>query len=247
VDNPSTTKIKQYFSLRNSTSARSLLIANAIALLGVLIFNWSLFSIVFAYWLENVIIGIITIMKILKAEAPNPSSMKINGRPVKGSAKAFLVPFFMAHFGIFTFVHGVFVFAIFGFNFIRSNATSEIGGAPWPGLMSNIDFSIIGFLTMAIALAISHGISYKTNFIDNKEYKKVSPGAAMFAPYSRVIVLHIVILGSGFILGFFGINLISAIIIITAKTIIDYLLHRREHTKIWRGAHMKVGNKRLTT
>lgn len=220
--------VEKYNSM--TPSMKALVVANAIPLLGLLLFNWSLFSVMFAYWLENVIIGFFTILKIIKAQAPNSSSMRINGKPVTGTAKAFIIPFFMMHFGIFTAVHGVFVFGIFGFMSI--DPAIETGGIAMPNLIQFMDFSFVGFAIIAVALMVSHGISYQTNFIGKGEYKKISPGAAMMAPYSRVIVLHLILLGSGF-LGIFGFNKVTASIIVIAKILLDYWLHKKEHKKFF--------------
>lgn len=182
-----------------------------------------------AYWMENVIIGFYTVLKIAKAEAPNPSSAKINNLPIKGSGKFFMIPFFIMHFGIFTIVHGVFVVALFGLPSLPDNTLGT--STPIPELLNQIDFSVVGFFTLALSLLISHGISYKSNFIGKKEYLQTSPSKAMMAPYGRVIVMHLVLLGSGFIMTFVGFNTIFTIMVITAKVALDYVLHYREHAK----------------
>ncbi len=61
-----------------------LIAVNTIPFFGVLFFGWSLFSIMFLYWIENGIIGFFNIFKIALARVPS-SGFTINGRPVSPS------------------------------------------------------------------------------------------------------------------------------------------------------------------
>ena len=63
----------------------ALVAANAIPLAGVLWFGWNVWTILIVYWLENGIVGVYNVLKMLKAEALARSrrgSMRLNGRPV---------------------------------------------------------------------------------------------------------------------------------------------------------------------
>src|SRR5512135_1307407 len=86
-------------------SAFVLLLANAVPLFGVLLHQWTVFAVVLLYWGENVVVGGFNVLRMLFAR---PSE------PIAQAAKLFLIPFFCVHYGMFTFVHGMFVFAIFG-------------------------------------------------------------------------------------------------------------------------------------
>lgn len=81
---------------------------NLIPLFGVLFFGWSLFSIVLLYWFENGVIGFFNVLKIGWARKPvsGESRFTINGRPANSFGKAFLIPFFIFHYGLFWTVHG---------------------------------------------------------------------------------------------------------------------------------------------
>jgi Family of unknown function (DUF6498) len=63
-----------------SIAALFLIAVNTIPLFGVLFFGWSLFSIMFLYWLENGIVGFFNVFKIALARAAGPSRFTINGR-----------------------------------------------------------------------------------------------------------------------------------------------------------------------
>jgi uncharacterized protein DUF6498 len=71
----------------------------------VLFLGWTVFPLVLVYWLENVVVGGFNVAKLVVAK---PSE------PVFWGAKLFLVPFFIVHFGGFTYVHGALLIALFG-------------------------------------------------------------------------------------------------------------------------------------
>ena len=86
--------------MRISPALLALIFANLIPIWGVFFKGWSSAEILIVYWLENVAVGLINILKILT----NRHEKTL--RP----AAIFLAVFFTVHYGIFTFVHGGFVF-----------------------------------------------------------------------------------------------------------------------------------------
>ena len=210
-----------------SVSSKTLLGANIIPLIGVMFFGWTLFSIMFLYWLENVVIGFFNVIRMMKAEGIPPKDIKMNGKPATTAMKGIFIIFFIIHFGIFTAVHGMFVFVLFG-------SATEPGFSqtiPWSEVASQ-DISILGITIALIMMIISHGISYRSNYIIKKEYKKISTAEQMFKPYGRVMVMHFVIIIGAFIIMGMGYSVISASILIIIKMLIDLFTHNGEHTKI---------------
>ena len=65
-----------------------LIVANRMPLVGVLVFGWSLTTIVALYWLENGVVGAFALARMATAEAidEDPGSVTINGRPVSAAA-----------------------------------------------------------------------------------------------------------------------------------------------------------------
>jgi len=183
-----------------------LVAANLIPLVGILFFDWSLFSVMFLYWLENVVIGFYNVLKMAKATGTEGNTVLVNGRPKHG--KGPVISFFIMHFGIFTLVHGVFVFILFG----------------------SADFSLIGLLIAFLSLIISHGISYKTNFLDSKEYLKTSAGKLMAVPYGRVMVMHFIVVLSGFFVQGNSEGMVGVVAVILLKIILDYFSHLFERS-----------------
>ena len=81
----------------------------------MLFLGWSVWTILIVYWLENGIVGAFNVLKMRKAEGGDDGARGrlVDQRPAGPSmAKAGLVPFFVMHYGIFWFVHGVFVLTL---------------------------------------------------------------------------------------------------------------------------------------
>jgi hypothetical protein len=214
---------------RQTLSALFLIAVNTVPLIGVLIFDWSLFSIVFLYWIENGIVGFFNVLKIAWARKPVSSEGRftVNGRPVK-SSKAFIIPFFIFHYGMFWVVHGIFVIVFFGllggrFFTDSSGPPGDIGGFS--------GFEPRGVAIAAAALLLSHGVSFVVNFLGEREDLNVSPDEQMIAPYSRVVVLHATILGGGFLAAYLGTPVASLVLMILLKTALDLRAHLKEHRR----------------
>jgi Family of unknown function (DUF6498) len=215
----------------------ALLVANAIPLFGVLFLGWNVWTILTIYWLENGVVGIFNVLKMSRAEGSVPVGSgvvaTVNGRPVAGSGKAILIPFFIVHYGLFWLVHGIFIltlpmFMAFGGGgffdgggFFEGGAPSE-GGA---GIAS--DPGAIAFVLLG--LFISHGISYRLNYIGRGEYLRTSVIKQMAAPYGRLVVLHITIILGGMAIAFTGAPATAVLVLVLLKTALDLGFHLAEH------------------
>ncbi len=222
---------------RRAAPAWTLLAVNVIPLIGVLLWNWSAFHIVALYWFENVIIGLINVFKIAIASSkgvyrnmpftkspPQPVAIPLGGTE-SIVLKAFLIPFFLWHFGMFCFIHGIFVYVWLGGGFEGASADTSLFDLS--GLFDKI-FSGTSLIA-ALALAGSHLFSFAYHYIGKGEYRESNPIQLMFAPYARVFVLHVALIA-----GAFGALLLDEPIALLAmlvigKTILDWRLHARAH------------------
>lgn len=227
-------------------SVMSLLAVNVLPLVGVLFFGWNTFNVVFVYWLENVIIGVINLLKILtckpdpkllaeKVAERNPQAdeteqQKISeaveefqdsGQTAMQLSKLFFAPFFTVHYGGFCFGHGIFVCAMLGDGGpFRGGGPLELLGDAFQGGW---------FWLTAIGLFTSHLLSYFTNFLGRGEYRHTAPPEQMFAPYPRIFVLHIAIVLSGFFVVMLGQPVVMLLLLVIGKTVLDLAMHLREH------------------
>lgn len=132
--------------------------------------------------------------------------MKTNGVPWGGRiAGILLTVFFTFHYGMFTLVHGVFVFAIIGGAFGPASAATTQGGIDWVGIL--IVWAIGGLAQVLIAafgpLPVQRG------------------NALMMSAYPRIITLHIAIIGGAFLIAILGLPAIAAIVLIALHGAID--------------------------
>ena len=200
----------------------ALIVANLIPLFGVLFLGWSVWNILVIYWLENGIAGVINVLKMSTAtgeEAPGSGmTFIVNGQPSTSMTKAGLIPFFVVHYGIFWFVHGIFVLTLPAFLSLTSDVPMELTLGP--------------VLFAAIGLAISHGLSFWWNFLHGGEYRRVTPTGLMFAPYRRLVALHLTIIFGAMAAMFTGAPAAAVAILVAIKTAIDVGLHLAEHRVI---------------
>ena len=213
-------------------SGKVLVAINLGLVAGVLLFDWSVFDIVFLYWAENLVIGVINVFKMLTAN-PDPlaGSDGGDGDPARGNriahqaaglaGKLFLVAFFLVHYGGFCVGHGVFVFSLF-------NEAGEFGDDLW----SAIPALLTGGLGLSLALlAASHLYSFVTNYLMGGEYRRTSARELMMRPYGRIIALHVTIIIGGFLAMAFGDHLLLLVVLVVLKTLVDLNLHGRERQK----------------
>jgi hypothetical protein len=196
----------------------ALVVANLIPLIGVLFFGWSVWNILVIYWLENGIVGLINVLKMSVAtgdEVTPGVTFVVNGRPATSATKMGLIPFFIVHYGIFWFVHGIFVLTLPAFFSLMSDDGMTLDLGP-------VVFAAVG-------LAISHGLSFWWNFLHGGEYRRTTAAALMFAPYRRLVALHITIIFGAFAVMFTGAPAAAVAVLVTIKTAIDLSLHLAEH------------------
>jgi hypothetical protein len=205
-------------------SAVALIAANLIPLYGVFALGWEVFPLVLLFWLENVVVGGFNVLRILCAR---PSD------PLGWIGKAFLIPFFTFHYGMFTFVHGVFVFALFG---------GAQGSGSFPLTTANVLNALARYhlIWAALALVASHGFSFVTNYLGRGEYRTASPQALMGQPYARVVVLHLAIIGGGFLLMSLGSPTPGLVLLVLLKIAFDLGAHAREHGKGLRASTLEA-------
>lgn len=229
-------------AIRLGTALVSVLVliaVNAIPLIGVMFWGWSLMMILVLYWVESGVVGVINIFKIANAQgsdSPEAAPITINGNRITirmsgvatGMSRGPLIGFFILHYGIFWAVHGVFVFAMPLFaglaNPTFDPSSPSFGFAP-------MDFGPLpldGLLLGAILLTASHVVSYFTNYIGRGEYLRATPAGQMLSVYGRVVVLHVTIIAGAGVIAVFGTPLAALVLLVGLKTLIDLGLHLRE-------------------
>ncbi len=229
--------LKLIKSFQYTPASLALIAMNLIPLIGVFFFGWDAGTIIFLYWLENVVIGVLNIPKLLSCRGVTPrpgeetkamrdrSQSRGNyeghvnaGKPAPLAGLIFLAVFFSVHYGIFCYGHYMFIQSSFKAMPKFSDLPTALAG----GLLL---WSLLG-------LALSHFISMLVNFYGKKEYQTRSANVQMFMPYTRIVVLHVVIIFGGFLSLIFNEGLGTLIMLVLIKTVVDLFAHQVEHSDI---------------
>jgi hypothetical protein len=197
-------------------SAWVLIAANLVPVAGVLFWDWNVFALLALFWMENVVVGVFFILRMLCADPADPALW---------IGKLFMVPFFCFHYGMFTAIHGLFVFSLFGRG---AYAVSD----PWrvlePASRAAGDYGL--WLPIAVLIG-SHGFSFLWNYLYRGEYRIAQLGSLMSKPYGRVVALHVAIILGGIGVAALGSPVWALLILLGVKIGIDWKAHVKEHAR----------------
>ena len=174
-------------------------------IIGVLFFAWELYPIVLLYWLENIVIGALNIIKMLTNAEAKAIIQKI-----------LMSLFFSVHYGLFCFVHGRLLVSLFG------KDSESLERVPMMIIDSGLKWALL-------ALILSHTFSLISNYVLKSEYKQLSTSDIMFMPYKRIIILHIFIIFGAMVLQLFGVTQTGLIALAIVKILADLMAHKIEH------------------
>lgn len=167
-----------------------LLIFVAVPVVGILWLGWDWREVVLLYWLENVTVGVVTVISMLRSPrltdaGRTPITFNGSSRP---APRFGLVLFFMAHYGIFTLVHGVFVLlmvrGVFG---MYAGKPPALDAAPIDlgGILLTWGVGSVVQIVLA-CIAPRDGLA--------------AVGTLFSSPYRRIIVLHVTVLGGAWLI-----------------------------------------------
>jgi hypothetical protein len=193
--------------------------ANLVPLAGVLFWGWDVFALLLLFWMENVVIGVLNVVKILLAD---PTDMAL------WAGKAFMAPFFCFHYGMFTAIHGTFVFALFGGKTANASYDAQGINVIEPALRAAGELGL--WLPLGVLVA-SHAFSFLWNYLYRGEFRRAKLAELMAKPYGRIVVLHLTILFGGFGAMMLGSPVWALLLLIALKIGLDVRAHVKEHSK----------------
>ena len=193
-------------------SPLAVVVANLFPIACVVMFGWDAGILLLLYWAENLVIGAFAIIKLA-------TNCLARGRlgMVLG---AIMVPFFIFHYGLFCFVHGVFVVVIGGIG-----GEGRLVGAPSAfalfDLVSGLVKSEPGFGWSLAAIAGFHGYSLIFDWLLPGRFRAVEPTAQMAEPYGRIVVLHLTLLFGAIPVALMGSPVWALVTLAAIKTLLD--------------------------
>lgn len=186
-------------------SALALVAANAVPLLGVLLWGWKLADVMVLFWAESAVVAFYTLLK-----------MAVVGRWLAIPAGVF----FLAHFGAFMAIHFLFIYGIF----VRGIGAAGREPAAYAALAG----IFVPLWPALVALFLSHGVSFVVNFVGRRERRGMTLTTLMAAPYSRVVLMQLtVIFGAWMALALHN-PTPALVLLVVLKIGADLYAHRRE-------------------
>ena len=176
-----------------------LILLNLVPLIGVLSWGWQSFDLIFLYWMENLVIGVFTVLRML---------IRPYSHGLELIFPLLLVPFFCVHYGMFCMGHGIFVVSLFG-----QAEVGEAGLAAAVGLLLSSPYMLAAVLALTLIQVADWTRDVFSRGLGADGVKQL-----MTAPYRRIIVLHITILAGGFALTALNEPLAGLLILIAVKT-----------------------------
>ncbi|MDJ0920978.1 MAG: DUF6498-containing protein [Henriciella sp.] len=188
--------------------ALAILVVDLFPIFAVIGLGWGAVPLVFLYWLENLVIGVMALARMLA------TSMK--GGPLGALGMVFIGPFFVVHYGMFCFVHGV---LLAGF----AEMSADGSGMPdFPTPLGLIEAALSSgpylptFLLIIIILQI---FLFVRDFLMRGQYLDTDMNKEMAAPYGRVVVLHFALFAGAFALIAFGEPMLGVLFLIVLRAV----------------------------
>ena len=205
----------------SKTSTISLIFSNLLVIFFAIVDGISANEVLWIYWSQSVIIGIFNFIRMITLKEFSTEGFKQGKKqplPTRATAISSAV-FFLFHYGFFHLVYAVFLGAFSDF----SHSSGSSSGTKYFLLSAGMFF-----------------ISYLIEFVSSrKEQSDELPniGMIMFAPYARIIPMHLTIIFGGFIGAagsFFSTNTNLSIIVlfICLKTVVDLITHSIDFKKL---------------
>lgn len=191
--------------------AAAILTAGVIAA-GVLFYDWPVFTVLALYWVENVVIGVFNVIRMLIAGART-------GQVAGGVGMA---GFFAVHYGFFCAGHAVFLLALFG----QAENVSLFGAVGT--VFERVSVGLFGGVAVLaiVASALFDTLRWSAAPDDTEQAKLLSK--LMAEPYGRIVVLHVVLLGGGFLLQLLHAPALAALLLVALKLAYDVRRLRRQ-------------------
>lgn len=207
---------------------QALVAANLVPVFGVLFLGWEAQTLLLVYWLENLVLGFYTLVRMVRA----------------GGVRAFFEPglFFIFHYGFFCAGHGMVLMGIATMAGMPGDVIEPyVGPVEWPGpfvvfqhlfgILKWIAHEQMGMVVATIGFFISHGFSLVTHHFVRNEDAGRKLAEIMWDPYKRIVVLHVAMIAGMFVVILSGGGSIAPVllILVAGKIALDIRLHRAAH------------------
>ncbi|MEZ4858554.1 MAG: DUF6498-containing protein [Flavobacteriaceae bacterium] len=172
-------------------------------------------SIVFAYFLETIIIGV---FHCIKLGMVNSLGKRSNPNVKMPSSTLGIILFFLVHYGMFVGIQSIFLFSFFqktipqledGFHLLH-NYGVILGQEGIPILLASLFVSNLKY--------------FYSNFLQKEQYKEYSVSSLFFKPYVRIFIQQFTVILAGFFFMIFSEGFAAAILLIVFRLLVDLII-----------------------
>lgn len=188
---------------------------------GVLVLGWSPFVVMLLFWFENIVIGVFNVGKMLA------TGLRLGAAGLLGGIA--LSAFFTVHYGIFTAVHGTFVLLLFGGAEVSQGAMDGSLTGPLAGMADYLFAERDGWLAV-LAIVLVH-LSGLVQWLARTREAPPPLKELMGAPYGRIMILHVTLIASGFLVQALKSPVAGALLLVGLKLAYDLVTLRRDQAK----------------
>lgn len=167
------------------------------------------YTVLFAYFLETIIIGLFNMVKMAMASKQDGS----------GKSIFFLIPFFVFHYGMFVGVQSVFAFVVIG---ISGN-----GFVKEPFYILDNYSAVLGLEGMRYVLPLlfcTQLLKLIFDFVIPNKYLQSTASEIMMKPYVRIFIQQFTVILAMFFVVFSNSGVVAAILLIFFRAIVDFFL-----------------------
>ena len=189
-------------------------------------------TVLFAYFLETIIIGFFNTLKMFW-------SIHFGSHEKSGY---WLILFFLFHYGLFVGIQSIFGFTLFEMD------SNSIFREPFQ-VLKNYQI-ILGLEDMKYAfpaILFTHIGKFFSDFIKNEKYKKFLPTEIMFKPYVRIFIQQFVVILTFFFMILGKAGIIAAILLILFRLFIDLFFEAiKENSLLLDTMSKKLANEKVS-
>lgn len=167
------------------------------------------YTILFGYFVESIIIGVFSVLKMVAASRYDGSEKSI----------LFYIIFFIFHYGIFIAVQSVFVFAILTFGGFESIKEPFYIIENYQIILQQKGMEYIIPLLIATQL-----LKFIFDFMEPKKYLQFSVQEIMLKPYVRIIIQQFTVILAMFFIVFTNASVVAALLLIFFRAVVDLVL-----------------------
>lgn len=196
-------KIDHWFSI----SGISLLVANLVPAIGMLFWNWSIVDLLWLGWCEALVVAGYALLKIAMIDR---GLFLVRG-PIVAIAFGFMVIFLM---GLISMIQAE-------LQHLLVAGGAETGSPHLRDALRTVSPALIG-------LVVSHGLSFVTNFVRQRQYRDASSEDIAIVVFGSILKLMAWLFVVALIVSIWGNALVLFVSLIAVKAILDFVLYLKE-------------------